>query len=236
VNDLPKRGSRPFAIAAVVVVAIAASLAVYFFERARSIPGDAIRATGREVSRIAAAFRAGTITTSFTSYATEVQDGLKLQFATLKQVELFEMKDEAAIFWGQLALPDVVVEARAPVEFTYYLDLKNPWTFTLQDGVVLVGAPAIRWNAPSVDVSAIRYEVKKGSFLRDQAAVLEKLRLGITQLSAKRAAENVPLVRETGRRRAEEFVETWLRSRFGEGEAIRARVSFADEPAGRPLG
>lgn len=236
-SESPKRGLTPLAIAAVAMVAIAACVAVYVYERTRALPGDALRATAREASRIAAAFRTGTITTSFTSYATEVQDGLKLQFATLKQVEIFERKDEAALFWGQLALPDVIVEARAPVEFIYYLDLEEPWSFTLQEGTLLVVVPAIRWNAPAVDVSAIRYEVKQGSLLRDQAAVLEKLRLGITQLSSTRAAQNVPLVRETGRRRAEEFVETWLRSRFGEGEAIRARVSFKDEPpAGRPLG
>lgn len=236
-TESPKRSLLPLAIAAVAVVAIGAGVALYLYERTRALPGDAVRTATREASRIAAAFRTGTITTSFTSYATEVQDGLKLQFATLKQVEIFERKDEAALFWGQLALPDVIVEARAPVEFTYYLDLKEPWTFTLQEGTLLVVAPPIRWNAPAVDVSAIRYEVKKGSLLRDQAAVLEKLRLGITQLSARRAAEIVPLVRETGRRRAEEFVETWLRSRFGEAEAVRARVSFADEaPANRPLG
>ncbi len=236
-SEAPKPGLTPFAIAAVAVVAIGAGVAVYLYERTRALPGDAVRATAKETSRIAAAFRTGTITTSFTSYATEVQEGLKLQFATLKQTELFERKDEAALFWGQLALPDVVVEARAPVEFTYYLDLKTPWSFTLQDGTLLVVAPAIQWNAPAVDVSAIRYQVKQGSLLRDEAAVLEKLRVGITQLSATRAAENVKLVRETGRRRAEEFVETWLRSRFGEGDAVRARLSFADEaPPSRPLG
>jgi hypothetical protein len=237
VSDPGQRSFTPLAIAGVVAVAIVAGGGIYLYERTRALPGDAVRATAREASRIASAFRTGTITTSFTSYATEVQDGLRLQFATLKQVEVFERKDEAALFWGQLALPDVIVEARAPVEFTYYLDLKTPWSFTLQDGTLLVAAPPIRWNAPAVDVSAIRYEVKKGSLLRDEAWVLEKLRLGVTQLSARRAMENVPLVRETGRRRAEEFVETWLRSRFAGDDAVRARVSFADEaPASRPLG
>jgi hypothetical protein len=39
----------------------------------------------------------------------------------------------------------------------------------------------------------------------------------------------VPLVRETGRRKVEAFVETWLIERFSDGKQYRARVVFADE-------
>src|SRR5262249_34719109 len=146
-------------------------------------------------------------------------------------------KDEAALFWGQLALPDVVVEARAPVTYTYYLDLKDRWVFTLDGRNVQVRAPAIRANAPAVDVSALRYEVKQGSVLRDQAAVIENLRFGLTELCGERARQHIELVRDTGRRQTEEFVETWMKARFSDGAAYRARVSFADErPSPRPAG
>jgi len=37
---------------------------------------------------------------------------------------------------GALALPDVVVEARAPVAYTYFLDLDMEWRFRLE------GAPS----------------------------------------------------------------------------------------------
>jgi hypothetical protein len=40
-------------------------------------------------------------------------------------------------------------------------------------------------------------------------------------------------VRETARAQAERFVETWLRRSFDDAGDVRARVTFADEPAAR---
>ena len=45
-----------------------------------------------------------------------------------------------------------------------------------------------------------------------------------------KARQNVALVREVGRRKTEEFVETWLVRGFSDGGTYRARVAFADEP------
>ena len=104
-----------------------------------------------------------------------------LQFATLRQDEVFSRRDQRSLFWGQLALPDVVVEARAPVEYTYYLDFEKPWTFRLEGETLRVEAPAIEWNAPALDASALRYEVREGSVLRDEAAVLAALRASLTE-------------------------------------------------------
>jgi hypothetical protein len=213
------------------LAAIGAGL--WVFRALRQVPADALR----QARDVAAAFRTGTVTTSFAAYASEAKGTSRLQFATLREVELFERKDEAAIFWGTFQLPDVIVEARAPVEYTYYVELQQPWSFTQEGQTVLVRAPRIEFNAPAVDASALRYEVKKGSILRDQAAVLEKLRLGLTELAKQRAREHVALIRDTGRRETEDFVETWLRSRFSDGGAFRARVTFADEaPAAKPAG
>ena len=209
---------------------------LYAIRSLTEAPGRAVQATRElldDARKIASAFRTGTVTTSFTSYASEVRGSTLLQVATLQQLEIFERKDEAALFWGQLALPDVIVEARAPVEYTYHVELKEPWGFTLDGETLLVKAPAIRWNAPAVDVSALRYEIRKGSVLRDEAAVIEKLRLGLSELAKQRAGQHRALVRETARRQAEEFVETWLKARFSDGGRLRARVSFADEPASR---
>jgi len=228
----PSRSSLPVAIAAVAVVAISAASALYVFRSVRAIPGEALQGARQlmdDARGVAAAFRTGTATLSFASYATEVKAGMFLQFATLSQVEIFERKDEATLFWGQLALPEVIVEARAPVEYTYYLDLKAPWSFALDGGVVHVTAPPVAFNTPAVDASAIRYEVRKGSILRDEASVVEKLKLGLTELARRRAREHIALVRDTGRRQTEEFVETWLRSRFPDGAAFRAKVRFQDE-------
>jgi len=76
-------------------------------------------------------------------------------------MEVFERTDSATVFWGQLALPDVVVRARAPFEYTYYLDLNKTWELTLKkkhgDG------------AHSRDRRfRVRHEVSSESILRDE--------------------------------------------------------------------
>src|SRR5262245_31301000 len=228
------KGGIGWPAAAAVVGLAAIGAALYAFRTLTQTP-EKLASQARE---IASAFRSGTLTTSFTSYATEVQGSSFLQFATLKQLEIFERKDEAALFWGQLALPDVVVEARVPVEYTYYLDLNEPWLFVLEGEMLQVKVAPVRLKTTALDVEAARYELKRGSVLRDEAAALAALRQGLTELAKQRARQNVALVRETGRRQVEEFVLTWLQSRFSDGKSLRARVRFADEPPAprRPAG
>jgi hypothetical protein len=232
----PRRASRvPWAVAfaVVAIVAIVTAGVVFVFHSARALPTDVIesgRAALREAAGVAAAFRTGTVTTSFRSYATQLHGTSRLQFAELRQVEAFERRDSESLLWGTLSLPDVVVEARAPVEYTYFLDLEKEWRFRLEGKDVEVLAPAVEWNRPAVDVSALRYVVREGSVLRDEQIVQDRLRSELTALAARRAREHVPLVREAGRRKVEGFVETWLLHRFADGQGYRARVRFADEP------
>jgi hypothetical protein len=234
--DTPSRPQHaPWAIAfaAVAIVAIVAGSLVYLLHSARTLPTDLIeggRKALREMRDVAAAFSTGTVTTTFRGYATEVEGTSRLEFAQLRQLEVFERRDEAAVLWGQLKLPDVVVEARAPVEYTYYLDLDKQWRFRLEGREVLVTAPPVEFNQPSVDVSALQFEVKQGSVFRDEKLALENLRAELTALAAWRARQHIPLVREAGRRKVEAFVETWLVQRFSDGARYDARVRFADEP------
>ena len=205
--------------------------------RVTSIPGDVVSGT-RElardavdaVERIAEAFHTGTVQTSFVSYATEVSGSAFLQFATLDQTEVLQRTDSASLLWGRLRLPDVMVEARVPVRYTYYLDLEDEWLLTLEGTTVNVLAPGVRANRPAVDASAIEYRVQADSVLRDADAVLEQLRLRITDQLAARAGENIALVRELGRRKTADFVRTFLLSQFGDDvDSYRIEVRFRDE-------
>jgi len=234
--DEPRRPSHaPWALAAaaVAVVAILTGGALYVVRSARSVPTEVIeggRQALRDLREVAAAFRTGTVTTTFRGYATEVSGTTRLQFAELRQEESFERRDSEAVLWGTLSLPDVVVEARAPVTYTYFLDLDKEWRFRLEDRDVLVVVPPVEWNRPAVDVSALRFEVREGSVLRDEQVALDRLRSELTPLLDRRARQQVPLVREAGRRKVEAFVETWLVQRFADGRGYRARVVFGDEP------
>lgn len=205
--------------------------------RLTQVPGDVMEG-GRElardavdaVERIAEAFQTGTVQTSFVSYATEISGSAFLQFATLDQTEVLERTESASLLWGRLRLPDVVVEARVPVRYTYYLDLEDEWLLTLDGKTVTVLAPGVRANRPAVDASAIEYRVQADSVLRDEEAVLEQLRLRITDQLSARAGENIALVRELGRRKTADFVRTFLLSQFGDDvESYRIEVRFRDE-------
>ncbi len=223
----------PLAVAAIAIVAILAGAALFVFHSLRRLPTDVIEGTRQAVEQlreVAAAFRTGTVTTSFRSYATEVHGTSRLQFAELKELEVFERRDEAAVLWGALRLPDVVVEARAPVTYNYYVDLDKPWRFRLVGHEVYVETPPIQWNRPSLDVSALRYVVTAGSVFRDEAQVEERLRDQLTALLLVRASQHLPLIREPGRRKVEAFVEGWLVQRFSDGARYRAHVRFAGEP------
>jgi hypothetical protein len=221
----------------VAVVAIVTGGALLVLRSARELPGELAeggRQALRDLREVAAAFRTGTVTTSFHAHATEVAGTTRLQFAELRQEEVFERRDGEAILWGALALPDVVVEARAPVAYTYFLDLDEEWRFRLEGRDVLVTVPPVEWNRPAVDVSALRFSVREGSVLRDEEVVLDRLRAEMTPLLDRRARQHVGLVRETGRRKVEAFVETWLVRKFSDGGGYRARVVFADERGGAP--
>jgi len=211
----------------IVVVVVLALNAVIFLKTCATVPGKAIDKAGNALSNIAAAFNQGTITTVFLSYATTISNQQRLQVATLKQTEVFTRTNEMSTGFGYIPLPDVVVEARAPVEYTYYLDFNAPWRFVLQDGVIHVTAPPLRFNKPAVDASAISYEVRKGHFKTAEAQ--ESLKRSVTSLVSIRARENVPLVRENARKQTAEFVENWLMKSFTDSKQYPVKVYFADE-------
>ena len=224
-------------VAVVVIVAMLVGAGLYTVRSLRDLPLDSA-AAGRELlgdlGRVAAAFREGTVTTSFISYATEVGGSSYLQFGTLNEVEVFERTEAASAFWGRLGLPTVVVQATAPVEYTYYLDLDAAWDLTFDGETIHVRAPRIQHNTPAIDVAQLRYEVREGSVFRDEDEVLARLQEGITDMAEGRAEDNVALVRELGRRQTEEFVQTWLVSHFGLERDQTVEVVFADELDPRP--
>ncbi len=192
--------------------------------------GRAVERAGKAVATVLSAFNSGKVTTEFISYASSIHPAHRLQFASLKQTEVFTRTEQATTAFGYFPLPEVIVEARAPVEFTYFLDLNAPWKLVLEDNVIYVLAPRIQFNQPSVDVSAIKYEVRKGSVFRRTDQSMAGLKESITQLARQKAFENINLVRETGRRQTGEFVEKWLSRQFSDGKSYPVKVYFAGEP------
>jgi hypothetical protein len=227
----------------IVIVAIITGAGVYVFKSCRDLPGETLTKTGKlaeeigqQVQKVASAFKQGTITTTFTSYATTLSGSQYLQFATLSQRETFTRTDESSLLFGYIPLPDVIVEASAPVSYTYYLDLNARWDFLLRDGVIWVTAPDIKYNKPALDISRITYEVKKDSHFRNTSEAMENLRSSMTWMSYKKAESNIELVRETGRKQTETFVENWLAKSFADGKKYPVKVRFRVEKQGLESG
>jgi hypothetical protein len=234
----PARSANAWAWPAAWVITVLLLVAggIYVFQSCRAVPGEMLDKTGKVVSQVgkslaevAAAFNQGTITTTFTSYATSMNGSQYLQFATLSQEERFQRTDEASTAFGYIPLPEVVVEANAPVTYTYYLDLNDRWEFQLKDGTITVIAPNIKFNKPAVDASRITYEVKKDSIIRDAHQALEELKGSITWMVNQKARQNIGLVRETGRKETQAFVENWLAKSFADGKKYPVVVRFRSE-------
>jgi hypothetical protein len=219
------------AIALIVVAGVVMMLrsCMALPERALSKTSQVMEKAGDALATVAGAFNRGMVTTSFVSYATTITNSQRLQFATLKQMEIFTRTEQPSTAFGYVPLPDVIVEAKAPVEYTYYLDLNGKWEFVLREGVIHVFAPPIRANRPSIDVSALHYEVKKGRFRTSEA--INNLKSSMSGLAILRAKENIPLVRETGRKETAEFVERWLARSFADGKSYPVKVYFPGETA-----
>ena len=62
--------------------------------------GRAIEKAGKAVATVLSAFNSGKVTTEFISYASSIQPTHRLQFATLKQMEIFTRTDEATTAFG----------------------------------------------------------------------------------------------------------------------------------------
>jgi len=170
------------------------------------------------------------LTKEFTSYATTVNATQKLQAAELDQMELFERSSQMSVLWNQLQLPEIVVSISTPVKFPYFVELQGTWEFLIDGKELVVTAPPLIPGTPAPDLSKTKFEVKKGSLFRNEAAALRELQKEISPLLHRRAIENISLVREHARKSIEDFVQTWVAQRFPyDQKGYSVKVHFSDE-------
>ena len=236
-----RRGPTTLAVVLVVLLVVLGGGAWYALRVIQRLPGSIV-AEGREagraaidqVSALVRAFRTGTVQRMFASYTTRLEGTNYLQVATLQQVQVFQMQDDASLLWGTVELPPVVVRATAPVDTTYYVDLEGDWRFELREDErrVLVLAPSMRFNRPSIDLLRLRWQVVRGSLLRDEQVVAAQLRKEMMGRAVLQARADVKQVRPTARTQVERFVRDWLLQTFAEdARNYDVEVYFADEMA-----
>ena len=121
----------------------------------------------RDLRDVAAAFRTGSITTTFRGDATSVTGTTRLQFAeVLRQDEVFERRDAAAVLWGSVLRCPTWWSRRASRSPTPTSSTSTrSGTSGSKPGVVYVTVPKVEWNRPR-PTSALRFLVARGSRCR----------------------------------------------------------------------
>jgi hypothetical protein len=233
---LPAKNPWPVVVTILGLVALLLIGVLWTVQKFAELPGAAlskgtelVKAAGIQARQVAQAFRTGTVRQEFFSHAAALSGTGRLQVATLKQREIFLREETGSIAWGLVPVPKIVVQAQAPVEYTYYVDFKQPWDFRQHEKEITVIPPPLTPNTPALDVSALTFYTLEGSIWRDEGAVRERLRETFTGSLARRARNNVSLVREVGRREIAEFVGKWLAEKFGDGRDYQVKVIFRDE-------
>jgi hypothetical protein len=165
----------------------------------------------------------------FLSYAARISGKQNLHVARLNRVEVYERTSKAQILG--ISLPDIVVSVSFPVEYNFNLSLVAPWKFEKRNQTLWVYAPELAAQTPAVNVSEMKFVVQKGSFLRNENDVKEKLQKELTGYLSENSIQLKKDVRSEARKSVEQFVRTWVASQFAETDAsrIQIRVVFPGE-------
>src|SRR5947207_9300191 len=112
-NPAARRNSWAWPTAWMLTVLVVFASGLYVFKSCHDFPADTldhagkvVEKVGQKAQQVAAAFKQGSVTTTFTSYGTTLSGSQYIQFATLSQVERFTPKDESSRAFGYLPLPD----------------------------------------------------------------------------------------------------------------------------------
>ena len=186
------------------------------------------------LSQIVENFKSGKVVTEFHDYVTEVKGLQRLQVASLKSTDVFTRVDSKSILWKLIDLPDVKIEIKMPVEYTYYLDLKDKWNFEFDENLmhIKVYAPSIKPNTPAVNVSEMKVTVLKSSIFRNVDAVKDSLFKELMPRLNQLAYEKINLIREAARKEVTNFVSNWFVQIYFKDYSTKPRllsVYFEDE-------
>jgi len=224
----------------VVLLALLVLVAVHQVREAALDGGRAavegVRAVGSGAAEIAGRFASGTITTTFVAAIPRLvaDDGTLLELAAYEATETLARADDRRIFFDMVPLGTTVSEIRVPVTYRYHLRLDETWRLDVADGVCIVHAPPIRPTLPpAIHTDRMEKRSESGWLRFDEDEQMEALERSITPTLSRRAADpdHLALVRETCRRRVEDFVRSWLllEDQWGPGRFTHVEVIFADE-------
>jgi hypothetical protein len=226
----------------VVVLALGMLVYLVFHQIGRTARegGRAASQMVREISEgavdIAAAFKSGTITSTFISAIPSFapDSGAKLELAAFEAVEILRSTDELRIGWDLIPLGTTVTEIRVPVTYRYHLRLDEPWLLEVDGQSCVVHAPEIRPTLPpAIDTGRMEKFSDRGWLRFNEDEQMDELERGITAALSERASDSrhLEMVRERCRLEVAEFVRSWLllEDHWREDRFRSVTVFFADE-------
>ena len=226
--------------AVVLALGLTGYLAVHEVARTAREGGRAATETVRELGEsavdIAAAFRTGTITSTFISAIPSFlpDGGARLEIAAFETVETLRITDELRVGWDLISLGTTVSEIRVPATYRYHLRLDEPWRLEVDGQACVVHAPPIRPTLPpAIDTGRMEKYSESGWLRFNEDEQMEELERGITAALSERAVDSahLELVRERCRREVAEFVRSWLlmEDHWRSDRFRSVTVIFADE-------
>ena len=228
--------------AVILAVAMLAYLVFHQIGRTAREGGRAATEVARELGEnavdIAAAFKSGTITTTFISAIPSFSPdgGARLELAAFEAVEILHSSDELRIGWDLIPLGTTVTEIRVPVTYRYHLRFDESWLLEVDGQSCVVYAPGIRPTLPpAFDTGRMEKFSERGWLRFNEEEQMEELEHSITAVLSERAEDSrhLEMVRERCRLEVAEFVRSWLltEAHWREDRFRSVTVIFADETA-----
>lgn len=230
----PRKASRAGVIAlCLLLVALCFTTGIVVLQYA----SDKIEILAGKVANIPGLFRKPPIDSVFTASLPEFDRtiGGKLELASFKITESFERTDSEDFL---VPLGETRSTIRVPVTYTYHIELHDPWTLDVTNGLCHITAPAIKHGVPAIHTEGMVKDVrsdfltrlKPGLDPRQRLDEFEKTltaRLWINAGSPKYQA----LVREECRKTVGEFVRDWILKddRYETYDIETLKIIFPDE-------
>jgi len=156
-------------------------------------------------------FLSGKVTNEYIEYWTGIKQMNRLQFSQIKTVETFRLKETKGFFGNNFfATAEVVV--KTPVEYNFYVDLNGKWDFIYNenDNSVIVVAPRISYNKPSVDVSLMEIRNINKSIWINNEELKNKILKNVMPHCAISARKKVIQIKPLAKDSIKNFVDAWF--------------------------
>jgi hypothetical protein len=167
----------------------------------------------------------------YTEHTKKVQHLLLLKI-TRNETDRKEYRFSHPWLMNGKTLSSAVMEVRAPVTYSYYVDMKGPWKIISEGETLSIVAPKIRVGEPATDLSRLDTHIDSGKFIFNEAEKLEELRKQFYADMIKKGTsrEYMDSVREDARRSLAEFANGWILAELSRKYPVKyISVRFEDE-------